>query len=158
MRVSGSGGGIRLSGSGPKRNVTVSTPGDATINVSGGGLKSSPFTFRVKRIPDPVPMLGRSAGGGMRSGEFKGQEGLLAILKDFDFDARCAIQGFNLVRVPKRQDAVSSTNGGARYNAKSQRMVAAAKPGDIYYYENIKAKCPGDRAGRPLGTMVFNIK
>ncbi|MEM9884693.1 MAG: GldM family protein [Bacteroidota bacterium] len=158
LRISGKGAGITLSGRGNKRVAKVSNPGEATITVSGGGLKASPFTFRVKRIPDPVPMLGRSVGGGMRSGEFKGQEGLLAVLKEFDFDARCAIQGFNLVRVPKRQDAVNSNNAGPRYNAKSQRMVAAAKPGDIYYYENIKAKCPGDRAGRPLGTMVFNIK
>ncbi|MEM0994921.1 MAG: GldM family protein [Bacteroidota bacterium] len=158
LRINGSGAGIKLSGRGNKRVVTVANPGEATITVSGGGLKASPFVFRAKRIPDPVPMLGRSAGGGMRSGEFKGQEGLLAVLKGFDFDARCQIQGFNLVRVPKRQDAVSSTNPGARYNAKSQRMVAAAKPGDIYYFENVKAKCPGDKAGRPLGTMVFNIK
>ncbi|MEM9846941.1 MAG: GldM family protein [Bacteroidota bacterium] len=158
LRINGSGAGIKLSGRGNKRVVTVANPGEATITVSGGGLKASPFVFRAKRIPDPVPMLGRSAGGGMRSGEFKGQEGLLAVLKGFDFDARCNIQGFNLVRVPKRQDAVSSTNPGARYNAKSQRMVAAAKPGDIYYFENVKAKCPGDKAGRPLGTMVFNIK
>jgi gliding motility-associated protein GldM len=156
LRVSASG--VTMSGSGNKRVVTASRPGDATITVSGGGLKASSFPFRVKRIPDPVPQLGRSKGGSMGNGEFKAQSGVLAILDNFDFDARCNIQGYRLVRVPKRQDAIDSDNAGARYNAKSQRLVAAAKPGDIYYYENIKAKCPGDSAGRPLGTMVFNIK
>ncbi|MEM1326484.1 MAG: gliding motility protein GldM [Bacteroidota bacterium] len=158
LRVSGRGGGIKISGSGTSRNVTVSQPGEAVVTVSGGDLKATNFDFRVKRIPDPTPQLGRSKGGSMGNGEFKAQSGVLAILDGFDFDARCTIQGYNLVRVPKRQDAVNSNNAGARYNAKSQRLVAAAKPGDIYYYENIKAKCPGDRAGRPLGTMVFNIK
>lgn len=158
LRVSASGGGIKMSGSGTTRTVTVSSPGEATITVSGGGLTASNFPFRVKRIPDPVPMLGRNRGGTMGNGEFRAQQGLLAMLEGFDFDARCDIQGYNLVRVPKRQDAISSLNGGARYDAKSQRLVAAAKPGDIYYFENIKAKCPGDSAGRPLGTMIFNIK
>lgn len=158
LRVSASGGGINMSGSGTNRIVTVSQPGEATITVSGGGLQASRFPFRVKRIPDPVPMLGRNRGGSMGNGEFRAQQGLLTVLEGFDFDARCDVQGFTLVRVPKRQDAISSVNGGARYNAKSQRLVAAAKPGDIYYFENIKAKCPGDKAGRPLGTMVFNVK
>ncbi|MEN0046196.1 MAG: GldM family protein [Bacteroidota bacterium] len=158
LRISCKGAGCKMKGSGNKRVINVSNPGEATITVSGGGLRSSPFVFRSKRIPDPVPMLGKNRGGAMRSGEFKAQGGLLAMLEGFDFDARCNIQGFNLVRVPKRQDAVSSTNSGARYNAKSQRLVRAAKPGDLYYFENIKAKCPGDKAGRPLGTILFNVK
>ncbi|MEL6944679.1 MAG: GldM family protein, partial [Bacteroidota bacterium] len=158
LRISCKGAGCKMKGSGNKRTITVSNPGEATVTVSGGGLNASPFVFRSKRIPDPVPMLGKNRGGSMRSGEFKAQGGLLAMLEGFDFDARCNIQGFNLVRVPKRQDAVNSTNSGARYNAKSQRLVRAAKPGDLYYFENIKAKCPGDRAGRPLGTILFNIK
>ncbi|MEM8528202.1 MAG: GldM family protein [Bacteroidota bacterium] len=152
------GAGCKMRGSGTKRTITVANPGEAKITVSGGGLRSSPFVFRAKRIPDPVPMLSKNRGGSMRSGEFKAQGGLAAVLEGFDFDAKCKVQGFNLVRVPKRQDAVTSTNSGGRYNAKSSRLVKAAKPGDLYYFENIKARCPGDKAGRPLGTILFNIK
>ncbi len=148
--------GCNLSGSGNTRVVTVDRPGEVSVVVSGEGLNST-FPFRAKRIPDPVPQLGRSKGGSMGNGEFKAQGGVLAVLEGFDFDAKCAIQGFNIVRVPKRQDAIQNVNAGARYDDKSTRLVQAATPGDIYYFENIKAKCPGDQAGRPLGTMVFNI-
>ncbi len=148
--------GCNLSGSGNNRIVTVDRPGEVSVVVTGEGLNST-FPFRAKRIPDPVPQLGNSKGGSMGNGEFKAQGGVLAVLEGFDFDARCAIQGFNIVRVPKRQDAIQNVNAGARYDDKSSRLVQQATPGDIYYFENIKAKCPGDQAGRPLGTMVFNI-
>jgi hypothetical protein len=94
----------------------------------------------------------------MGNGEFKAQGGVGAFLDNFDFDARCQITGFNLVYVAKRQDPVQSTNGGARYTSKSSRLVSQAKPGDIYYFDNVRAKCPGDAATRKINTMVFTIR
>jgi len=159
LQVSGTGGGINMRRTNTgKYNVTVSQPGDAKVVVSGGGLERTTFDFRVKRIPDPVPRLGNLDGGSVPNGTFKAQGGLIAWLDDFDFDARCEIQGYNLVRVPKRQDAIQSMNPGASYNSTSQRLAQAATPGDIYYFENIKARCPGDKAGRPLPSIAFQIK
>ena len=159
LKVSATGG-LKLnktSGNG-KYEVEADKPGEATITVSGGGLTPTSFDFRVKRIPDPVPMLSKNRGGEIGSGEFKAQGGLIAQLEGFDFDAKCTIQGFNLVYVPKREDPIPAVNGGAKYTDQSQRLVQRAKPGDIYYFENIKAKCPGDPAGRPLGSIAFKIK
>ncbi len=158
VKVNGSGAGLRVKGGGGKYTATVSSPGEATITVSGGGLPSTPFTFRAKRIPDPVARLSKSSGGSMGNGEFKAQGGVGAFLDNFDFDANCKIQGFNLVYVAKRQDPVESINNGPRYNDKSKRLVNSAKPGDIYYFDNVKARCPGDTAGRPINSMVFKIK
>ncbi|MEM9820223.1 MAG: gliding motility protein GldM [Bacteroidota bacterium] len=138
--------------------VTATRPGEAAITVSGGGLKATKFPFRVKRIPDPIARLSKSSGGAMGNGEFKAQGGVGAFLDNFDFDAKCKIQGYNLTYVAKRQDPVESTNAGARYNAKSKRLVNQAKPGDIFYFDNVKAKCPGDKAGRKINSMVFKIK
>ncbi len=159
LRVSGSGGGISLQPAGVgKYNVTVSEPGEARITVSGGGLAATNFNFRVKRIPDPVARLGGKTGGSMGNGEFKAQEGVAAILENFDFDARCEIQGYDLVYIAKREDPVDSSNPGARFNEKSRRLVDRAKPGDTYYFRNIRARCPGDKAGRDIGSMVFEIR
>ncbi len=158
LRVSanGAGGSINKTGSN-SWEVTVSEPGECRINVSGGGLQDSKI-FRVKRIPDPVARLSKSSGGAMGNGEFKAQGGVSAILDGFDFDAKCVIQGFNLTYVAKRQDPVPVVNQGPRYNQRSRDMVNRAKPGDIYYFDNVKARCPGDRAGRTINSMVFNIK
>ncbi len=141
-----------------KYMVTANKPGEATVTISGGGLPRTNFDFRVKRIPDPVARLGNKGDGSMGNGEFKAQQGLIAWLDNFDFDARCDIQGFTLVRVPKRDDPIESVNSGGGYNAKSKRLVDAAKPGDTYYFENVKARCPGDAAGRKINSLVFKIR
>ncbi len=163
LKVSGSGGGMSLKPNGKGKYIaTVTKPtakgSPANITVSGEGLKATKFPFRVKRIPDPMARLSKSNGGAMGNGEFKAQGGVGAFLDNFDFDAVCKIQGYNLTYVAKRQDPVESVNGGARYNQKSKRLVMQAKPGDIYYFDNVKAKCPGDKAGRKINSMVFKIK
>jgi gliding motility-associated protein GldM len=141
-----------------KYTITADKPGDAKIILSGGGLASTTFDFRVKRIPDPVARLSKSSGGAMGNGAFKAQGGVSAILDNFDFDAQCRIQGFNLVYVAKRQDPVEVVNKGPRYSDQARRLVNNAKPGDIYYFDNVKARCPGDNIGRPINSMVFKIK
>lgn len=157
LRVGMSGGGGKIKRSGSGYMVTVDKPGEAKITVSGDGVSQS-FPFRVKRIPDPVARLSKKAGGTMGNGEFKAQGGVGAFLDGFDFDAKCNIQGYNLVYVAKRQDPVEAVNKGGRYNDKSKRLVMKAKPGDIYYFDNVKARCPGDKVGRPINSMVFKIK
>ncbi len=153
--------GCSMNGSGGKYNVTLTKPGDITVNVTADGFPSTPFKFRGKRIPNPVPVLGAGPnknGGLMGNGEFKAQGGLAAILEGFDFDAKCQIQGYELTRVAKRQDPVSATNPGARYGSDAKRLVNAAKPGDTYYFDKVKSRCPGDSAGRKLPSIVFKIK
>lgn len=157
LKVSASGVSIKKVGSN-NYMVTATKPSpEVRINVSGGGVKDSKI-FRVKRIPDPVARLSKSSGGAMGNGEFKAQGGVGAFLDNFDFDAKCKIQGYTLTYVAKRQDPVDSVNQGARYNAKSKRLVGQAKPGDIFYFDNVKARCPGDAAGRTINSMVFKIK
>ncbi|MCB0563128.1 MAG: hypothetical protein KDD01_01990 [Phaeodactylibacter sp.] len=157
LSVSISGGGGAIRGSGSNYIVTVSTPGECRVNVSGGGMRDSKV-FRVKRIPDPVARLSKSQGGAMGNGEFKAQGGVGAFLDNFDFDANCTIQGYKLVYVAARQDPVEVVNAGARYNDAARRLVNKAKPGDIFYFDDVKARCPGDNVGRPINSMVFKIQ
>ena len=83
---------------------------------------------------------------------------MIAWLDNFDFDAKCNIQGFNLVKVAKRSDPVEVTNSSGRFASKAANLVRSAKPGDTFYFENVKARCPGDKAGRKINSLVFRIK
>ena len=93
----------------------------------------------------------------MSSGEFKLQRAVFPVLENFDFKADCTIEEFKMVRVPKRDDAIVSFNKGGRYSPESKALAERARPGDKYYFENIKCKCPGDVRLRDLGIMVFRI-
>jgi gliding motility-associated protein GldM len=156
INVSMTGGTINKSGNGTY-NVRASSVGNATVSVSAPGMNYSK-EFRVKRIPDPVPVLGKHKGGKIGDGEFKAYPGVFPLLENFDFDARCEITDFLLVRAPKRQDPEFSPNSGGRYNGKSQDLVNKAAPGDNYLFQDIKCKCPGDGASRAIGSMVFSIR
>lgn len=158
VKVSASGCNISKDGPG-KFTVTATTPtNDASITVSAPGVTQK-FPFRVKRIPDPVPLLGaKHRSGAMGNGEFKAQGGIASVLENFDFEARCEIMTFNAAYVAKRQDPVEYKNSGARWQSDVQGLINKAKPGDIYYFDEIKAKCPGDVAGRNIGGLVFKIR
>ncbi len=160
VNMTGGGGGSISRNSDGTFTVTVTsqTKKDeyAYINVSAPGLTAQK-AFRTKRIPDPIAKLSSSAGGAMSSGEFKAQRGLFAILENFDFDAKCEIIGFQLVRVPRRQDPQPATNRGGPYGADAKAIVDQAKAGDTYYFEDVKAKCPGDAVGRTINQLVFKI-
>lgn len=157
LKVSGSGVNLSKTGNG-KYTATASRPGEATITVSGGGLETTRFNFRVKRIPDPIARLGNKDSGALGTGEFKAQGGVGAWLDNFDFDAKCNIEGFIMTRVAKRQDPVDAPNRGARFSGQAARLQGMASPGDIYYFENIRARCPGDAAARKINSLVFKIR
>lgn len=161
LRASCSGSGCNMTGGNGKYNVKVSSQGTATITVSGGGLQATNFEYRAKRIPDPIAIVGggpTKRGGVMPAGTFRGQLGVGAVLENFDFDATCQIQSYELTRVPNRADPVTERSTSARFGGRVMTLVEMAKPGDTYYIDDIKARCPGDGAGRPIGSLVFKIK
>lgn len=158
LRVTGNGVTLAKTGS-STYDVTATTPGEATIVLSGGGLPNTTFKYRVKRIPDPTPMLGaKHRSKAMPNGEFKAQGGIAGVLENFDFDARCDVMGFEVTYLPKRQDPISKQNGGAKWGSDVQDMINKAKPGDAYFFDDIKVRCPGDAQNRNVGGLAFKIR
>jgi hypothetical protein len=156
IKVSMDGGTIERSGG--IYNVRVNSPGKATVRVSAPGVTYSK-EYKAKRIPDPVPMLGGTQqGGNIGNGSFKAHSALIPMLKDFDFDAKCNMAGFTLVRVAKRQDPEVAPNAGATIGGNAKAIQNKANPGDKYIFQDIKCKCPGDAAARNLGQLVFEVQ
>ncbi len=157
----GGSGGCSIARAGGSFEVNCSTPTNSTqsasVNVTAPGLTASK-DFRVKRIPDPVAKLGNERGGRIGNGTFKAYPGVFPVLDNFDFDARCVITDFLLVRQAKRQDAEFAKNDGGKYGGSAQDLVNKASAGDTYIFNDIKCKCPGDGAPRNIGQMVFTIQ
>ncbi|MEZ4987721.1 MAG: GldM family protein [Saprospiraceae bacterium] len=81
-----------------------------------------------------------------------------AVMKDFDFNAKCYITQFELIRVGKRSDPAWVTNHGASFSTETRRLVQMAAFGDIYYFDDIRARCPGDFASRTVNSIVVKIQ
>ncbi len=159
VKVDCSGCKIRKAGSAYIAEVLKA--GDVEVKVSAKDFPETTFKFRSKRIPDPLAAVGNGINkhsGYIGNNEFKVHKEVKAILKDFDFDAPCKIVSYKVTREQKNKDPHTVGNAGQKYGAKTLRLIKKAKPGDNYYFDEIKAKCPGDEVGRRLPSMVFKIK
>ena len=146
---------------GDRYTVRATTPGDASITVSGGDLAPKKFIYRIKRFPDPLLCLGgnpRNRGGSMGSGEFRAQGGISAQITGMDICGDCSVVSYQITFASKRQDPVTVINAGGRFGPKAQALINRAQPGDQYIFDEVKVKCPGDVAARDLGSLAFKIK
>ena len=138
--------------------VRINREGEVVLTMTGDGGFSVTKKFRGKRIPNPVPMTSfQGRGGPATTGQMMSFTGMLAILENFDFDARCSIQSYVLFRAPRREDPIQVNVSGFT-NPEAERICRMAKPGDQYQFMEIKARCPGDAAARNLGSMGFVIR
>jgi len=48
-------------------------------------------------------------------------------------------------------------NNTGRFGSEARRLMDAAQRGDVFYFDNIKVKCPGDAVPRNLGGMIFTL-
>jgi hypothetical protein len=138
----------------------VTTVGKTTISVSAkidGKMQSmGAEEFRIKRIPDPIPTLGgKLRGGNAQAGTIKAQSGLVALLENFDFEARFAVQSFTMLYSSKGELFRSETSG-PMFNAQMQGFLNRAKPKDIIFIDDIKVVGP-DGQSRRLGQIAFTI-
>lgn len=158
MRVNASGTELRhLSGS-----AYIAKPdqaGKAIITVYGEGLAPAEFEYRVKKIPDPVLEIARKRGGTVPAATFRAQQGIIPVLEHFDFEARCEITGFEVVRKPAGADIAVALNNGGRFRETTKRLIQAAQRGDTYYFNDVKVRCPGDKGpAREMNSLIFKIR
>ena len=156
IRTSMTGGDI--SGANGTYVVRVNQQGTAEVSVrDASGKQHGKFDFRVKRIPDPVAKVANKPGGNITAGELKVQKGIAAILEGFDFDAKFKVVSFDMVYAAKRQDLAVARGNGASFNAQMSGYLGRAKPGDLYYFENVKVRGP-DGQTRPIPGITFRVR
>ena len=81
---------------------------------------------------------------------------LIKILNSFDFDAKFEVLSFNMFYQPKLQDPGIASANGPYFSAAMQAFISKAKPGDIFYIEEIKVKGP-DGLSRKIPGIAFKI-
>lgn len=112
--------------------------------------------FRIKRIPDPIPMTsGKLRGGNVPAGTMKSQSGILALLENFDFDARFTVQSFQMVYSSKGEIFKAEAQGPA-FNSQMNSFKERCRPKDIIFIDEIKVVGP-DKQPRKLGQIAFTI-
>lgn len=158
LRVSMSGGSITPSGNG--YIATVSSPGTATVNVSGEVTKGKVMalgatTFRVKRIPDPKAEFAGKSSGATSTANLKGQDAIFARLENFEFDAKFSVTRFTLMILKPRQDVITLSGTGNQLTAAMHTAMNTLTPGSRIAFTNIIAVGP-DGTQRGLDDIILS--
>jgi gliding motility-associated protein GldM len=144
---------------GPGRYIaSPSSPGTANVTVNADG-KTSVFTFRVKSVPDPTPMVGNSTGGRIPANVFKAQMGIRADLKDFVFEGvRYDVVSYTFYATGAGFQEAPGVKPGVRGFSFEpvQDLINRCKPGSTVVLDEIKAVGP-DGTTRKLPTIAFNL-
>ena len=66
---------------------------------------------------------GRRRGSKIGNSTFRALDAMIPILENFDFDAKCNLAGFTLVRVAKRQDPEVAANRESKNRGKCRSIT-----------------------------------
>ncbi|MCH2044223.1 MAG: hypothetical protein MK212_08760 [Saprospiraceae bacterium] len=140
--------------------VRALVPGKVTIVVRDKlSERSMDFSYRVKRIPDPVAQLSNGDMEGIiKLGELKVQSGVIAVVENCEADMGCKVQSYDLTLSFQSKDPVLLSHKGGSFSAKARGYMKTLKPGDQVMITNVKARCMGDKVGRRLNGMTFQVK
>jgi hypothetical protein len=95
----------------------------------------------------------------MKAAAFRTYTGMKTFFsQDFDFDYKCSIQSFELMYQRRQDDPMIIPNKGWAFTKPVRTAVKNAKPGDIYVFSDIRARCPGDYAARKLPSIIVTVR
>lgn len=137
--------------------VQVAQPGQVAIDVEAGSLRYTSI-FRAKPIPDPTPFFGGlTLSEQMDADKFKSQGGVGLMLNNFDFDVKCDMLAYEVVRIAPDGARESAMNEGPRFGEAARALIDKAAPGDLYLFRSIRGQCPGDLEARKLQGFSVEI-
>ena len=112
--------------------------------------------WRVKRVPDPVAQVAGQTGGTIRKERLLVEEGVMAVLEDFDFDFKYTVTQFN-VQVSGAGGYVSIwESNNNRFTNDQKEQFRRLTPNSLVYIANIKAR-GDDGEVRDLDPISFKI-
>jgi gliding motility-associated protein GldM len=143
--------------SGDSYNCVPKTPGDGTITVIANG-KPTPFSVRVKYLPDPTGFVGTHTGGSVSSAEFKASAGVIAKLQNSEFQSGFTVLDYKLAAVGGGIPSyIEANNTGRAWTGQAAAIVDKCTPGTHVFIDNLRCKGKDGRE-RVLPSMVFTLK
>ena len=135
------------------RNTKVSVY--ATINGSRRLIGTT--DWRVKRVPDPVAQINGQSGGDIRKELLRIQDGIMAVLEDFDFEFGYKVTQFTLETTAQGGYTNRYPSNSNRFTAEQKAALDRVNINSIVYIGDIKA-VGDDGSTRDLDPISFKIK
>ncbi len=141
---------VRPSKVGQNVQVVVSA-----TDASGKSTSYSPIEFRVKAIPKPEARFAGQNGGTISRNTAVAQQGVFALLPDFDFDLQYKITGFSILYTDRMGDFEEPATGSS-LTPRQKELLNRLTRGKYLTIKDIKAVGPDNRTV-DLSPMLFKI-
>jgi gliding motility-associated protein GldM len=126
-------------------------------NVGGQRRLLGTTDWRVKRVPDPVAQVAGQTGGSIRRERLIVEDGVMAVLEDFDFDFKYTVTQFR-IEVPGPGGYVNHwESNNNRFTEDQKEQFRRLNPNSLVYIANIKA-VGSDGVTRDLDPISFKIQ
>jgi gliding motility-associated protein GldM len=126
-------------------------------NVNGSRKIVGTSFWRVKKVPDPEAQVAGMSGGEIRKERLQVEDGVLAILKDFDFDFKYKVTQFEIQTTIQGGYVDRKLSKSNRFTPEQKEQLKRVQPGSIVYIGSIKA-VGDDGSTRDLNPISFNVK
>lgn len=166
VSVSMSGGSLTSVGPGRYIAVPSAVGRDITFTVSardGGKVRSfPPFTFRVRKLPDPTAYIAlgtdRYKGGNLSKSGLMGASQLNAAIDDGILDIQFRVTGFSAVFYDNMGNAVQMASAGDSFTEGMKEQFRRLSRGRRFYITEIKAVGPDGIARTLPGAMEVKVR
>jgi len=166
VSVSMSGGSLTSTGAGRYVAVPSAVGRDVTFHVSardGGKVRSfPPFTFRVRKLPDPTAYIplgtDRFKGGNLNKGGLMSVSQLSAAIDDGILDIQFRVTGFSVVFYDNMGNAVQMASNGNQFTERMMEQFRRLSHGRRFYITEVKATGPDGIARTLPGAMEVKVR
>jgi gliding motility-associated protein GldM len=126
-----------------------------TADINGKPVQYAPYEFRVKSIPPPVAIFGNKSTGTIPRATAAAQQGVFAVLPDFDFDLQYTVTGFTVLYSDKGSDFEESSSN-SNLTPKQKDLIGRLTRGKNLIIKDIKALGPDGRT-KELQPIILKI-
>jgi gliding motility-associated protein GldM len=161
VNVSIEGAGASLRKVGPGQYIVTCTQLGAVNVVANDGKNVQKIAIPVKRVPDPIVIVGGSAGGAMPANVFRVQSGAIAELRDFVFEGVAyKVMSFMLICTGKGFDEpeFAEVNSASFKDAAAQALIKRCQAGTTVTIGEIKVLEPGGGSRKLDQNITFILQ
>jgi gliding motility-associated protein GldM len=161
VNVTIEGAGASLRKAGPGQYIVTCTQLGTVNVVANDGKNIQRIAIPVKRVPDPIVVVGGSAGGAMPANVFRVQSGAIAELRDFVFEGVAyKVMSFMLICTGKGFDEpeFAEVNSASFKDAAAQALIRRCQAGSTVTIGEIKVLEPGGGSRKLDQNITFILQ
>lgn len=166
VSVTMTGGSLTAAGAGRFIAVPSAVGHDVTFHVSardGGKVRSfPPFTFKVRKLPDPIPYIAlgtdRYKGGNLSKAGLMSASHLSAAIDDGILDIQFKVVSFSAVFYDNMGNAVQMASAGDSFTERMQEQFRRLARNRRFYITEVKAVGPDGITRNLPGAMEVKVR